>query len=679
MKKFIQVFIILFFCFSSSILFCQEKKIETRIDNWRYWKEKAEQGVIPFNPDRAPKPAKFIGAKNRAMDTPDVLLVGGNATQSENSVFVNPIDNQIALNSNNSTGAAFYGANALFTFDGGLTWTGGTGGAGTNNYGDPAVAISNNGISYIGHINSSYGQGVSITNDDGVTWTSNIIASGTGGILDKNHLWVDNGSASPFQGNLYSAWTPINTGGPNDFEIEIARSTNNGVTWGAPVSVSNNVMAVSHNQGVNLQTGPNGNVYAIWAVYDGWPSRENALGFARSTNGGVTFGPATRIHNNIQGIRWDPFNFTPASNPHGKNMRSNSFPSMAVDISGGSNDGNIYVVWSNVGVPGVNTGTDVSIYMMRSTNDGVSWSTPTRVNQDPIGNVQYFPWITCDPITGNLSVIFYDDRNVGATEVEAWVANSTDGGLTWSDNRVSDVSFTPAPIPGLAGGYMGDYLGISARDGQVYPVWSDNRSGEVLAYTSPYILGPVVSPCMPDLVITADVTNGSIDHQEADLSIRASNTIFSGGEAIYHAGSVVILEEEFAVDDNSNFAAYIDDCNGSFVLKSNKKKNVEYVKADKPKIVDYFKENPSDISTNIFPNPTSNVFTVEIKEDTLNNFVVEIYSISRGLMYKNQFVNEGLKSFQVDISQFPDGVYIVKLIDSESNKVFTGKIIKEDN
>ncbi len=43
------------------------------------------------------------------------------------------------------------------------------------------------------------------------------------------------------------------------------------------------------------------------------------------------------------------------------------------------------------------------------------------------------------------------------------------------------------------------------------------------------------------------------------------------------------------------------------------------------------------------------------------------------------FKNEGLKSFQVDISQFPIGVYIIKLIDSESNKVFTGKIIKEDD
>ncbi len=185
------------------------------------------------------------------------------------------------------------------------------------------------------------------------------------------------------------------------------------------------------------------------------------------------------------------------------------------------------------------------------------------------------------------------------------------------------------------------------------------------------------SCCMPDLVITANVTSGSIDHQEADLTITASNTIFSGGEAVYHAGNDVLLVSDFDALNGSVFRAYIEGCTGNFVKSPNK--DVEYVKADRPKIVDYFKENSSDILIDIFPNPTSNIFTVEIKDDILNNFVVQIYSVSGGLMYRNQFANEGLKSFQVDISQFAIGVYIIKLIDLESNKVFTGKIIKEDD
>ena len=76
-------------------------------------------------------------------------------------------------------------------------------------------------------------------------------------------------------------------------------------------------------------------------------------------------------------------------------------------------------------------------------------------------------------------MIFYDDRHVSDNQVEVYVAYSFDGGDSWEDFKVSDIAFTPAPIPGLASGYMGDYLGIAARAGQVYPVWCDNRTGTV--------------------------------------------------------------------------------------------------------------------------------------------------------------------------------------------------------
>jgi len=54
---------------------------------------------------------------------------------------------------------------------------------------------------------------------------------------------------------------------------------------------------------VNIQTGPNGEVYVAWAIYDGWPTDESAIGFAKSTNGGTTYAAGTRIIINIRGIR----------------------------------------------------------------------------------------------------------------------------------------------------------------------------------------------------------------------------------------------------------------------------------------------------------------------------------------------------------------------------------------
>jgi hypothetical protein len=130
-----------------------------------------------------------------------------------------------------------------------------------------------------------------------------------------------------------------------------------------------------------------------------------------------------------------------------------------------------------------------------------------------LGKKHYFPWIVCDPETGILSAVFYDDRNVGSTQCEVYCANSFDGGETWEDFKVSDVAFTPSSIPGLAGGYMGDYLGITARGGKVYPVWTDNRGGLFMTYTSPYETNNLPKPTNLTLQLddaTGDVTMGWI-------------------------------------------------------------------------------------------------------------------------------------------------------------------------
>lgn len=332
------------------------------------------------------------------------------------------------------------------------------------------------GRQYIGFIHDNYGQGVAYSEDDGETWTS-VQAGPAGYILDKNHLWLDNSPISPYEGYVYNAWTSFQ-GGTNDSRIEFVRSIDGGLSYSDVMIVSSAAGGYLH-QGVNINSGPNGEVYVVFTVYENSSLNEDAIGFTKSLDGGETFSPATKIIENTYGIR---------SAGVSKNHRVNSFPVMAVDISGGPYDGNLYVVWTNIGVPGDNTGTNRSVYLIRSEDQGDTWSSPIRVNQGPFEDRKeaYFPWITCDPQNGVLSVVFYDDRDVSSAEVETWVSNSYDGGDTWEDFRVSDVAFTPSPIPGLAASYMGDYLGISARGGMVYPVWPDNRNGYIQSFVSPF-------------------------------------------------------------------------------------------------------------------------------------------------------------------------------------------------
>lgn len=456
--------------------------IDTRIDNMGYWEKMAEAGLVPVAPN-APAPApikrtsKIMAAGTAAGNSPDIPVTTSNTTQSENSIFIDPGSGNWLVNSNNSTPqpstGSFYGTSAFYSEDSAATFNGQYQGTGGSNSGDPSVVINNNGRWFVNYITGSMGQGIAYSDNQGTSWTTKTISTGS---TDKNHLWVDNVASSPYTGNLYVAWMESNN-------TYISRSTDAGLTWKPKMNISAAVNAGSHNQGVNLKTGPDGEVYAAWAVYDAWPADEKAIGFARSTDGGQTFAPAIRAINNIKGIR-----------NHGvtKSMRVNSFPCMAVDLSNGPYKGTIYIVWANVNTPGVNTGNGIEVYMIKSSNKGINWSAPVKVNTDPMGtNKQhYLPWITCDPVSGKIAIVFYDDRNVTASQAEAWCAVSGDGGETFTDFLVSDVAFTPAPIPNMATSYMGDYLGITVKGDYVYPCWTDTRSGHAMTYVSPFLLSP---------------------------------------------------------------------------------------------------------------------------------------------------------------------------------------------
>ncbi|TSA24697.1 MAG: hypothetical protein D4R67_11335 [Bacteroidetes bacterium] len=473
-------------------------KVDTRIDNIGYWDRMARLGYVEVNPWQPIPPvlkrSSVICTDGiLVQDSPDIAVTSSNATtQSENSLFIDPEDESILLNSNNSSdwngsyAQSLYGCDQFSSFDAASTWGGSFYGVGQFNNGDPATAIGRNGWWYVGKINNARGQSVAYSPDQGETWTDVTVAQVTGGyndLLDKNHLWIDNSEESPYQGYLYAGWTCFASASPDNNEIEIARSTDQGLSWSIPIGISQAVNAGRQNQGVNIQTGPVGEVYAAWIIYDTWPSDETAIGFARSPDGGESWLPASRILTNIKGIR---------ASMTSKAMRVASFPVMTVDLSDGPNQGNSYIVWANIGIPGINTGTDIDIYLIKSADQGESWSTPIRVNQDPsgLGKEHFLPWITCDPLNGSLCVIYYDDRNVDSTMLETWVSYSYDAGESWTDFRVSDVAFTPIPIAGLAFSYFGDYLGIKAQNMKVYPIWTDNREGNALTYVSPFNLGP---------------------------------------------------------------------------------------------------------------------------------------------------------------------------------------------
>src|SRR3989304_8903513 len=108
------------------------------------------------------------------------------------------------------------------------------------------------------------------------------------------------------------------------------------------------------------------------------------------------------------------------------------------------------------------------------------------------GKDQYFPWATVDQSTGQLMLVFYDSMDVPNNQADVYMARSFDGGNTFENFKVSDQPHTPSPIPGLAGGYAGDYIGVAALNDIAYPFWADNRTGNYQGWMAKVTFGP---PC----------------------------------------------------------------------------------------------------------------------------------------------------------------------------------------
>lgn len=420
------------------------------------------------------------------------ILPSSNSTQSEISVDIHPTNPNIIFASANSTNwpvTTLYGTGLYWSTNGGVNWTGYDNPPIGSNSGDPASVIGPNGYFYIGYIRSGGGQGVSVSTNNGATWTNYIAGAdpSSSDLLDKNHLWVDKQLSSPYVNRVYDAWTHFVTGSPSENQVVLNYSTNNGVNWSSFVDLSASLSPGSHAQGVNISTGPNGEVFAAFAIYDNWGTGvygEDAIGFAKSTDGGVTFTKA-RIYSAP--------NFGIRGTLKPTNIRVSSFPSMAVDRSGGPRNGYIYIVWPQRGV--APAGNDPDIVLIRSTNGGATWSSPVRVNNDALNNGkdQYYPWCTVDQSNGALHIVFYDNRNTTTDSSGVWMATSFDGGITFENYQVSDANFKPKPISGLASGYQGDYIGITSSNGKAYPIWAEDRTGNYQAWSTIVTFGPAIT------------------------------------------------------------------------------------------------------------------------------------------------------------------------------------------
>ncbi len=460
--------------------------------------------MLPLITGETVFPSRFANS-NMIIEENDPLPV-----QNESSIAINP------LNPNNLIGSAVDYRNgsttkAYYSLDAGQTWQNvdlGNARPGWRSSNDPSVAFDHLGRGYLCYGgfnrqgNAQFGENgvfVSLTDDGGVTWENRHIAviihtgqqTADSAFEDKYYVHCDTAASSPFRGRLYIPWKRV-INSDSSTGIVIARSTDRGLTWLEPVAVSDRFPGTSEDttfgQSFPLaRTGPDGSVHLVWNS-----GTESSVRYARSTDGGDTWTEPRILHT------YEPFG-TKSEVANQVNsrvkevVRAEAYPTLTIDNTGGPNNGNLYLCWSADKVP--------SIYFSRSTDNGETWSDPVTVHSDD-RNDQFWPWIALDPTNGDVAVMYFDSRDDAENIlVNAYVSLSTDGGLTWTDQRVGDDQNDLRRNPFQGNTFAGDYNGCDFYDGMVYPSWVDMRNtyGESAADNDVYTaIVNVKAPAAPE-------------------------------------------------------------------------------------------------------------------------------------------------------------------------------------
>jgi hypothetical protein len=424
--------------------------------------------------------------------------------QDEPGIALNEEDpfNAVAA-SNDYTGDGFW---IGYTNDGGLTWTSQwkdpkfSFDGGNCFASDPTVAYSlRDHAFYMGTLCYYVGTPASEihvwkSTDGGATWSDSTKAAvvvtnhSAGGDIDasvfydKELMTIDNSVSSPHFGRIYVTYVKFHmTGGSyarSDYCPAKAAYTDSIPTADPSTSVWHHTDIVADQPGgdgrgseANQFTTPvvdeHGGLNVAFVSEDCNTSYDRALLFARSTDGGASFGNVVRVD--------EPGEWVDNSN------RNDNLPGKG-DVRFPGTLGFTYdATRDRLVILALNAIADTSSISAHLSNDfGATWSSPRWVSVSASGRPargdQFFPAVGVDT-AGEYLAIWQDTRNdPNDHRIETFQGSSTDGGLTWTNDLISSASFDPRQSFFTCGCFIGDYNQIAVSDEVIYPVWTDGRN-----------------------------------------------------------------------------------------------------------------------------------------------------------------------------------------------------------
>jgi hypothetical protein len=443
----------------------------------------------------APAPAAAVTEAAAAPTVGTELRISGAQTtpRSESDIAVNISDTTKIIAGANAVGESQQAQ--FFSADGGATWGQTTLplAQGDTSHSDPAVGWTSDGAAWATAIGI---QGATLqvrayqSADGGQTWSFDDTPSGSQTAADKEMIWIDSSSSSPFRDNIYVVW---HNGAP----AFVNRRTGPAGAWQSPVQVSG-AETTGTAIGGAITTNSAGDVFAMWP-----DTVSRGLFAAKSTDGGATFSSPVTIATTFAGFD--------IAVPSFAQRHALIYLSAGTDSTDGKNL--VYAAWTDLtGASGCSSssdapGSDVSsscksrIWFSRSTDGGTTWEAATMINDQPSLNDQFNPRLAVDPAIGTLVVIYYDTADdPGRLKTDVWFQSSDDDGVTWSAATKITTSQTDETAAGADANQYGDYNGLSGFSGKFFPSWTDRRDGaQEEIWTAPITLAaaPAVTGISP--------------------------------------------------------------------------------------------------------------------------------------------------------------------------------------
>jgi len=463
------------------------------------------------------------GSYQRATGGTDATMTAcsvGRRQQNEPTVAIDPMDTDIVVAGSNDYCASIVNnevwAGYYRSTNGGQTWSlslvpgypDDTSAAGVASpvhgtcgaSGDPTQSFDGDGNLFYGFIcfnrSKPINGGVYVArySDHGADYDQTVLVKrgspsglfGAGLFQDKINLTADQ-TDGEFSDNVYVAWSQYHGLQSGNNAVLFARSTDQGLSYSRPFKVTPNEHGTA--SFVDLAVGPDGTVYMTYLTYPSSSRPTADVWLLRSDDGGVSFTSPSHVasielfdSNQFAGatgtVDCGDGPFICESGFTFSRFFSNS--AVAADEDG------VHVVWASELATGQN-----KVFVRNSTDGGETFGSAATLDGVTVGH-QWFPDVAS--AEGVLSVIFYDSRTDPAYDpnrppgntasglnsgnvVQARVAQSSDGGETWSEQVVSTAgsNFGWKTHGSRRVGFWGDYLYVSAVPGAVNVVWTDSR------------------------------------------------------------------------------------------------------------------------------------------------------------------------------------------------------------